>query len=126
LGGIFVNRDSFNFDFIGESIEALDKGQSIGIFPQARLPVNNIKFPFAPSVVMIALRTDAPIIPVFTDGRYGIFKRASVLIGKPIYLKELCDQENPSGEKIEELRSFLEKRVEELGEILEEKTKNGK
>lgn len=126
LGGIFVDRDIRDFSFIGDCLTALEKGDSIGIFPQSRLPVNNVKFPFKPSVVMIAARTDAPIIPVYTDGNYGLFKRAAVMIGKPIYLKELCGDENLTAEKIEELRAYIENSVDELQIALEEKLKNGK
>lgn len=131
LGGIFVNRDTFDFGFVEESLSALEKGQSIGIFPEARLPVNGKGHPFKPSVAMIALQTDAPIVPVYTDGCYLKPRRTRMIIGEPIYLKEFVSENEPVGEnglpsadelmrltgilesKINELKCELERRVEE-------------
>jgi 1-acyl-sn-glycerol-3-phosphate acyltransferase len=121
LGGIFVDRDAFDFSFVGETLDALDAGQTVGIFPQGRLPVNGKPFPFKPSVVYIALRTDSPIIPIYTDGRYHPLKRTGVMIGKPIYLREMCSTENPDEAKLEELRSYLEESVDKLRIELEKR-----
>lgn len=116
IGGIFVDRDAYNFDFVGEALETLEKGQSVGVFPQGRLPVNGQSFPFKPGIVYIALRTEAPIVPVYTAGGYGFFKRAHVVIGAPIYLCEqcTCDPENPTPEELDRLTRYLEAQVDEL------------
>lgn len=119
LGGIFVDRDAFDFSFVGRTVEALEQNHTVGIFPQGRLPVNGKPFAFKPSAVYIGLRTDSPIIPVYTDGVYHPLKRANVVIGKPIYLRSLCPEENPGMEKIEELRAYLENAVYELKQELE-------
>ncbi|MBQ3216414.1 MAG: 1-acyl-sn-glycerol-3-phosphate acyltransferase, partial [Oscillospiraceae bacterium] len=34
LGGIYVDRDGLSFDFVAASLEALDRGGTVGIFPQ--------------------------------------------------------------------------------------------
>lgn len=121
LGGIFVNRDTFDFSFVEESLYALEKGQSIGIFPESRLPVNGKGHPFKPSIAMIALQTDAPIVPVYTDGCYFKLRRARVMIGEPIYIKELVSEnevlnENglPSDNELMRLTAILENKVNEL------------
>lgn len=118
LGGIYVDRNAFNFSFMGETLEALDNQKSVGVFPQGRLPVNGNRFPFAPSAAFIALHTDAPIVPVFTDGNYGIFKRTHVMIGNEIRLKELCPENLSEAEAIDFMTKQLEKIVFELGDEL--------
>lgn len=123
LGGIFVDRDAFDFSFVGESLEALEKGQTVGIFPQGRLPLNGKQFPFKPGITYIALHCNRPIIPVYTDGNYGFFKRAKVVIGESIYIKEMCDTENPSEEKLAELTAYLEKKTFELKKYIGKKKK---
>ncbi|MBO5401806.1 MAG: 1-acyl-sn-glycerol-3-phosphate acyltransferase [Clostridia bacterium] len=128
IGGILVNRDTRDFSFVGESLKVLDKGGTIGIFPEGRLPVNGQPWPFKPSVVFIALRTDAPIVPMYTDGAYSFKKRARVMIGEKIYIRDYCKEENPSPEEITRLTQLLEDKTNELRLELERRveTENGK
>lgn len=128
IGGIFVNRDARDFSFVGEALKVLDAGGTIGIFPESRLPVNGKPWPFKPSIVFIALRTDAPIVPMYTDGAYSLKKRTRVMIGEKIYLRDYCSEENPSVEEIERLTSILEAKTYELKDELERRVEqeNGK
>ncbi|MEE1198472.1 MAG: lysophospholipid acyltransferase family protein [Acutalibacteraceae bacterium] len=119
IGGIYVNRDNYDFGFMYETIKVLDKGGIVGIFPQGRLPVGDKEWPFKPSVTYIALNSDAPIVPVYTDGNYGLFKRAKVVIGTPIDIHEYCTQKNPNEAEIKRLTEMLQSKVEELKEFLE-------
>lgn len=116
IGSIRVDRDVKSFDFISNALEVLDDGGALGVFPQGRLPMKGIRFPFTPSTAFIALRTDAPIIPVHTDGNYGLFKRAGVVIGAPIYLKEHCKEGLSEQEQLAQLTDYLEKTVFALKE----------
>lgn len=118
LGGIKVDRDNYDFGFVGESLEVLDDNGTVGIFPEGRLPVNGVPWPFKPSVVYIALRTDAPIVPIYTDGNYGIFKRTHVMIGEKIYIKDYCREEEPSPEELDRLTKFLQEKIFALGDEL--------
>ncbi len=123
LGGIYVNRDNVNYDFIDKSLDTLDNKGIVGIFPQGRLPINGKPFPFKPGIVFIALRTDAPIIPVCTDGNYGIFKRAHVIIGKPVNIKDLSGDISPENADIDGITEKLEKHNNYLLDLLKEKIK---
>ena len=114
LGGIYVNRNKLNMEMMATSIRILDAGGTVGEFPQGRLPVDGKPFPFKSGVVYMALHSDAPIVPVYTDGNYGLKKRATVVIGKPINLKEWCTDEKPSLATIEALTAQLEQTVYDL------------
>lgn len=122
LGGIRVDRETLDFGFIRQSLAILDRGGIVGIFPESRLPVNGVHFPFKPSVVFIALHTDVPIVPIYTDGNYGLFKRARYMVGEPLYLREQCRGE--SQKEIERLTAELEKTVYSLGEELARRRSN--
>lgn len=129
MGGIRVDRDAYNFDFVEKSVDCLNRGQVVGIFPEGRLPINGQMSPFRPSTVIIALHSGVPIIPVYTDGRYGINKRANIVIGEPINLTDhLTDKDCPvdqiSKEEINRLNDILKDKILELKVFLEEK--NGK
>lgn len=123
IGGIFVDRDFCQFSFVEESLKVLDNNGIVTIFPQGRLPVGGRAFPYKPGIVLIALRTDAPIVPVYTDGNYGLLKRAHVMVGEEIYLRDYVDSEDVSNEKIAELTAMLEQKNLALKEDLEKRLK---
>lgn len=118
LGGIQVDRDAKSFDFVSCALEVLDEGGAVGVFPQARLPVKGQHFPFTVSTTFIAMRTSAPIVPVYTEGNYGLFKRANLVIGAPIYLQEHCKDGLGEKEQLDYLTKLLEEKVFALKEEL--------
>lgn len=118
IGGIRVDRDAKSFDFVSHALEVLDKGGTVGVFPQGRLPLKGIQFPFTVSTAFIALHTQAPIIPVYTDGNYGLTKRANMVIGAPIYLQEFVKEGLSEQEQLSHLTKLLEETVFNLKEEL--------
>ncbi len=121
IGGIFVNRDACDFTFVDDSLRVLDNNGIVGVFPQGRLPVGGKPFPYKPGIVLIALRTNAPIIPVYTDGNYGLFKRAHVMIGEEIYISDYVDNENVTDEDLKRLAKILEEKNFALKDELEKR-----
>ncbi len=111
LGGIFVGRETKDFGFVSDSLEVLDNGGIIGVFPQGRLPIGDKPFPFTPSTAFIASKCDAPVIPIYTDGNYGVFKRATVVIGEPIYLADYRQDGLSEDEQLAHLTKVLEHKV---------------
>ena len=118
IGGIRVDRDAKSFEFVSHALEVLDKGGIIGVFPQARLPVKGMVFPFTVSTAFIATHSDAPIIPVYTDGNYGITKRTGVVIGAPICLNDYAQDGLTEQEQMAHLTKVLEEKVFVLKEEL--------
>ncbi|MBR1569019.1 MAG: 1-acyl-sn-glycerol-3-phosphate acyltransferase [Lachnospiraceae bacterium] len=119
VGGIYLNRDKVGGGFVTHSLKTLERGGVVGVFPQGRLPVPGQKFPFKPGITMIAMKTDAPIIPIYTDGNYGINKRAHVMIGEPIYLREQFDCTNPTKEDVKKMTQYLESVMDSMQEEVE-------
>ena len=118
LGGIKVDRDGKDFGFVSECLEVLDGGGTLGIFPQGRLPVDGKPFPFTVSTAFIATNTDAPIIPVYTGGKYGISRRADVVIGAPIHVADHLQPGLSRDEQLQKLTELLEKTVYDLKSYL--------
>jgi 1-acyl-sn-glycerol-3-phosphate acyltransferase len=121
LGGIFVNRNDFDFGFMAKSQDVLSKGGVVGVFPESRLPKPGEERPleFKTSAAFLALSSGVPVIPVVTNGSYFNLKRARVLIGEPIDVTALSD--GSLGEK-ENLRLVSEKmrgHIIELQEMLD-------
>jgi len=119
LGGIKVDRDAHDFSFISEVIECLEKKDTIGIFPEARLPINGKPWPFTTSTAFIATKIDVPIVPVYTDGNYGLWKRAHVCIGEAFHLSDYIEDGLTESEQLEHLTKVLETKVYELKSFTE-------
>ena len=118
LGCIRVDRDAKAFDFVSTAIEALDKGQTVGVCPEGRLPVGGKPFPFTVSTAFIATHANAPIVPVYTDGNYGLLKRTGVVIGQAFSLSEHCKEGLSEQEQLEQLTAVLRQKVYGLSEYL--------
>lgn len=117
---IRVDRATMDFSFIEESVKALKSGDCIGIFPEGQLPRNGKMSRFTPSYVMIALQSGAEIVPVYTDGNYHITRRAHVMVGERIDLKQYVKSEHPTKEEIQFCNDLVLKKIIELGSKVEE------
>ena len=115
---IRVDRDLFDFSFIEKSIEAINKGDDVLIFPEGKIPDDKKIIDFKPSFVEIALETDAPIIPIYTNGSYGKKKRAKIVVGEEIYLSKLYDNNLSKKENIDNLANYVRNVIIDLGEKL--------
>lgn len=119
IGSIKVDRNAFDFGFMCEAIDILDAGGTIGIFPSGRLPVDGKPFPFKPSVAFIALHSDATIVPIYVNGKYGLGKRARIVIGDPINPREIAPGDSNSPETMNYLTEYLEKKIYSLSSVIE-------
>lgn len=117
MGGIKVDRKNYNFDFINKSLDMLKKKKLMIIYPEAKVATTKKMLPFHPSYILIALKSGAPIVPVYTDGRYGIKKRTRLVIGKKIYLRDYCNNLNPTKEELEQLNNMIKRKIQELSKI---------
>ena len=124
MGGIFVNRNAFDFGFIAKSQEILDKGGVVGIFPESRLPLKGEERPleFKPSAAYLALLSGAPVIPVFTNGKYFTWQRARVIIGTPVDVQALTDDSLSEKENLAAVTKALREKIIDLERQLNEKT----
>lgn len=127
MGGIRVDRGSFDFGVVSKSVSVLEKGGLLCIFPESRLPLKGEERPlaFKPGAAYIALVSGAPVIPVFTDGAYFSKKRARVMIGKPIYARDLLDDSLSEKENLENISRALREKIISLEQMLYEQTKEG-
>ena len=122
LGTVRVNREALDFTFIGRCKRILDKGGIVEIFPESRLPTKEDGgelLEFKPSVVYLALETGAPIIPVYTNGKYFSRERTRVIIGEPIMATEMYDENITDKENILNITLYLRGKIIELREELQ-------
>jgi 1-acyl-sn-glycerol-3-phosphate acyltransferase len=134
LGGIKVNRDSYDFSFIEKSVDLLKKDKVVLIYPEARIPTKEEReeglLEFKTSYIRIALESNSPIIPIYTNGKYGKDKkgdRARLIIGEKINVRDLYDEEKSEKENIDYINSFIKNKIVNLKINLERQIegKNG-
>ena len=121
LGAIRVDREAHDFSFLSKCDRVLSKGGVVEIYPEARLPKPGEQRPleFKPSAVYLALQSETPIIPVYTNGKMFSRERLRVVIGKPIDVCELYDESKTEKENIENINTYLRGKIIELGAKLE-------
>lgn len=116
LGCIRVDREGRAFGFVSEALEVLDTKQTLGVFPEGRLPVGGKPFPFTVSTAFIATHADSLIVPVYTDGNYGLLKRCNVVIGEAFDLKAYCKEGLSEQQQLEQLTQLLRQKVYDLAD----------
>ena len=123
MGGIYVNRDTHDFSFMVKSEEILKKGGVVGIFPESRLPKpGEVRpLPFKVSAAFLALSTDVPVIPIYTDGVYFKKARARVIIGTPMKASDFIDSSLEQKENIQRVSEAFRNKIIELGKLLDER-----
>lgn len=128
MGGVRVDRDTFDFSFVDKSLDILEEGGVIGLFPESRLATEGEQRPltFKPSAAYIAMLSGAPIIPVYTNGSYFKKRRARVIIGKPMHYDELARDVADEKKRLEAVSEILRQKVIELGNELDRRTSKTK
>ena len=116
MGGIYVNRNTHDLSFLDKSNEILNKGGVVGVFPESRIPKPEEERPleFKQSVIILALQSKAPIIPVVTNGSYFKKQRARVLIGTSFNAFDYYDEALSEKENIANITEILRERIIEL------------
>ena len=124
MGGIRVNRGANDFACVTKSEKILEKGGVVLIFPESRLPLKGEErpLPFKPGAAYLALLSGAPVVPVFTNGKYFSKKRARVIIGKPIYARDLIDDSLSEKENLARITDIMRDRIISLEKQLYEQT----
>ena len=127
LGGIPVDRGGYDIECIKESLKVLKGGDVLAIFPEGtRNKVNNELQPLKPGAGMLAFKAKVPIVPVIIDKKAHVFRKAKLLIGKPLYLDEYYGRKLDAElhEEInEKVRNSMLETQKELRDMLESKKK---
>ena len=122
VGGIQANRVTKDMSFMRKSAEVIKKGKLVQIFPEGKNTVDGNIQPFKKSYIVIAHQANSPIIPIVTDGNYGFFKRAHVIVGKEIYVSDYITSTGPmpSKEELNKVNEIIYNKVLDLRGQLEE------
>ena len=90
FGAIPVDRSKPDPSSIKEVFRHLNKGHHVCIFPQGtRAKTTRVEGRSAKEgVAMFSIRTNTPVVPMMYTRKLKMFRRAKLLIGKPLYPDE--------------------------------------
>lgn len=108
-----VRRGEGDLAAIRHAFRILREGKLFGIFPEGKRIKSGDASKFEPGVSMIALKNNSPIIPLYIQGEYKLFRRMKMIVGEPIYLSEYVGVKSDS-ETVAAATRFLETKVNDL------------
>lgn len=121
VGCIKIERSKIDTFCFQESVRILKRGGVVCLFPEGKLNRTDELHSFRSSYILMALKGDAPIIPIYIGSNYSYFKRQKLIIGDAINLKDFVKENTLSLRTIEELNEIVYKKMLELGKLLKEK-----
>ena len=119
FGAIEANRETRSMKFMDEAAAVIRKGGLVQIFPEGRNTPDGKIHSFKQSYLVIAHRAKCPILPIVTDGNYGIFRRTHVMIGKEIDVSAFFAGARPTREELSRANEAVHAKVLALREELE-------
>ena len=86
MENIEIKRDgTSNIIALSQGTQYLQKKHSLLIFPEGKLEDKKGKLEkFSDSTALLAIRNKKSVVPIYTDGNYGMFKRPIIIIGEPL------------------------------------------
>ncbi|MDD5016595.1 MAG: lysophospholipid acyltransferase family protein [Eubacteriales bacterium] len=122
LGAFPVNRCGTDLTALSQAIDVLEQDKILGMFPEGRRSLNGELLPFKAGVVIAALNSQTPILPVYISGKYGFFRRMTVVVGEKIFLHKYCAEKHPSPDIIQQLSDMLRDKMMELAQNINIRT----
>ncbi len=116
LGAFPVNRGKGDIDSFKTALSHLKMGKVVGIFPQGtRLKKRKGKLRIGNGAAYLAVKTNAPILPVAIKIDFKIFGRVDVTYGKPFYVSDM----EFTYEKKDILNKISKRIMSSIGQLLE-------
>ncbi len=115
-----IDRESFSMESLRRITEELRQGHVVSIYPEGRINTGEQLSPFKSGMVLMALKSECPIVPVYIRPRRHWYSRLVVCVGDRIDVKEALGP-RPSLRRMDEMAALLEEREKELAALAEGK-----
>ena len=87
--GVPVDRGNADMASIRMSMAVLKAGHTLGIFPEGTRTKGDGMMPIQGGASLLALRSKCPVVPIYIDGEYKLFRPMTVRVGKPVAMDDL-------------------------------------
>lgn len=103
-----VDRAKPELSTIKKCFSVLKNNKILTIFPEGtRNQTSEKLLPFKPGIIEIALRSNAPVVPIAIKKKGRLFRINKIVVGKPIYFNQIDLGENKVEMASEILRQEL-------------------
>ncbi len=113
LGAFPVDRETTGLSAIKNAIKILRNDKVFAMFPQGTRVTDISNEDVKPGIAMISIKGKSPVVPIYIDTQYEIFKEIKINIGKPIYLDKYFDRK-VSSEEYKDLSKQVLKEIYKL------------
>ena len=124
IGCIQIDRENPSIQTFKNVTNCLDRGHYIGVFPEGFINREDVLKTFKSGVVMMALMSGKPIIPIYIKRRKNWFQRQRVAVGEAIYVSDYFTSRFPSMEEINKVTELVRVKEMKLKEMVGEKNEN--
>jgi 1-acyl-sn-glycerol-3-phosphate acyltransferase len=91
-----VNRKEVDLNSLKRALRVLDKNKIFGIFPEGTRSVTNDMDVFEKGAAFLAVRSGAPVVPVYIHHSSYRTLRPKIMVGKPINISDIVANTNKS------------------------------
>lgn len=118
VGCIKIDRENPAIQTFKSITNCLDHGHFVGVFPEGAINKEEALKTFKSGVVMMALMSGKPIIPIYIKRRKSWFNRQRVAVGEAIYVSDYFSSRFPSMEEIEKVTNLVREKELKLKEMV--------
>lgn len=108
-----VKRNSADRRAIRAALEILKGGGVLGIFPEGTRSRTEELLPPHSGVALLAIKSEAPVIPIAIIGSYKLFRQVKVRIGAPLVFQEYYGLRNKAAQ-LEEVATKIMQEIDWL------------
>ena len=112
-----IDRENFSMDSLRMITEELKADHLVSMFPEGAIHSEGGNMaPFKSGMVLIAMQSKKPIVPVYVKKPRKFYNRLTVAVGEPVDVCALYGG-RPSLSQIEEVSALLHEKEEKLREM---------
>lgn len=108
-----VDRHNMDMTAVRACLKTLKEGHALGIFPEGTRHKEGVMQDLESGVAMIALRGNAPMLPVYVSGKPRFLRRVHCYYGEPISVAELA-QSGVSKDNCEKLLAIIRQTYQDM------------
>ena len=113
---IEIDRDNFGMNIFRNIIDLLKNDKLVAMFPEGHVTNNEEVQKFKSGMVLMAVSSKKPIVPVYVKVRKRLWHRQYIIIGEPINPSEILPK-IPSLSDMDNITEILREKEKELKTI---------
>lgn len=109
-----IDKDNVSMASFKEVKKTIDSGHCVGVFPEGTIERTGELMQFKSGVVLMAIMSKAPIVPMYIEKRTKWYKRQRVVIGTLINVKDYISGPVATMDEINNIAKMLFEKEQEL------------